>query len=207
MILWTLTDEFTFCLKKESQRKKNSRNNLFSPNREIPHLFWEGAIKKENISIRTWKFILRSSTGSEGAITEAFWRAYFQFVKWGTIFDHKCHFFTYVKINHHHNHSLYYYLHHHQNFQYSNSPAPSSALYSNITHCHHRNRHISEEQSSPVSSLPWPSLLPWPSTPLSSTPHGNHHMVITCISKPDMRGVITWPESIGCFRGCRRRLF
>ena len=104
-------------------------------------------------------------------------------------------------------HSLYYYLHHHQNFQYSNSPAPSSALYSNITHCHHRNRHISEEQSSPVSSLPWPSLLPWPSTPLSSTPHGNHHMVITCISKPDMRGVITWPESIGCFRGCRRRLF
>ena len=71
MILWTLTDEFTFCLKKESQRKKNSRNNLFSPNREIPHLFWEGAIKKENISIRTWKFILRSSTGSEGAMTLA----------------------------------------------------------------------------------------------------------------------------------------
>ena len=29
---------------------------------------------------------------------------------------------------------------------------------------------------------------------------------ITCISNPDMRGVITCPESIGCFNGCLRRL-
>ena len=29
---------------------------------------------------------------------------------------------------------------------------------------------------------------------------------ITCISNPDMRGVITCPESIGCFNGCLRLL-
>ena len=31
-------------------------------------------------------------------------------------------------------------------------------------------------------------------------------MLAFCISKPDMSGVITWPESIGCLMGWRRRL-
>merc|ERR1719336_1120281 len=40
----------------------------------------------------------------------------------------------------------------------------------------------------------------------SSTGSDGAMTLAFCISKPDMRGVITWAESIGCLSGCRLRL-
>ena len=46
----------------------------------------------------------------------------------------------------------------------------------------------------------------WKFILLNSTGSEGAITLAFCISNPDMRGVITWAESIGCLSGCRLRL-